>query len=159
MSRTSQADRYSDRQRLPPIASLRRARTILVADGNPEALSVVHAIDRILAGGDPRQALGLKAQAGARAPINVDRNRARDELIREMAERHFSRSSARERARLIDTAARRYERRLLHAHAALKVVPASYLGTPTEYLFRIARLPAEVPGWRHLQRILALVSY
>lgn len=139
----------------PTVGDLRRARDMLLAAGDKSAVNVAEALGAILHGGDPISALGLKASAGRRSALTVDRIASRDDLLRQMAARHYAGMSASAQARAIASAAGAYWRRAARADAELDDMPASYIGMPREFLFHIARLPATVPSGRTIRLILA----
>lgn len=139
----------------PTVGDLRRVRDMLAAAGDASAASVAHALGTILRGGDPVAALGLKASSGRRSALTVDRIATRDDLLQRMAARHYSDTCVSVQARAIAAAASAYWRRAAGADADLEDMPGSYVGTPREFLFHIARLPAIVPSERTIRVILS----
>jgi hypothetical protein len=129
-----------------------------MAAGDASAVNVAVALGAILRGGDAVSALGLKAVAGRRSALTVDRITARDELLRRMAARHFASVSTSAQAREIAKAARAYWCRAARLDVDLDDMPASYAGMPREFLFHVARLPASVPSERTIRLILANLS-
>lgn len=139
----------------PTVGDLRRARDLLLAAGNASAENVARALGTILYGGDPVVALGLKASAGRRSALTVDRIASRDDLLRSMAARHYAGLCVSAQARSIANAAEAYWRRAAAADANLDDMPGSYAGMPREFLFHIARLPATVPSERTIRAVLS----
>ena len=139
----------------PTVGDLRRVRDMLVAAGDASAANVAEAIGAILNGLDPVVALGLKATAGRRSALTVDRIASRDDLLRGMAIRHYPNMCTSAQAREIAAAADAYWRRAARADEALEDMPNSYIGMPREFLFHIARLPATVPSARTIRLVLA----
>lgn len=139
----------------PTVGDLRRARDTLISAGDPSAINVAAALGSILRGDDAISALGLKATAGRRSALTVDRIASRDDLLRRMAARHYAGLSTSAQAREVSAAARAYWRRAARLDIGLDDMPASYAGMPREFLFHIARLPASVPSERTIRLILA----
>lgn len=139
----------------PNLGDLRRARDMLLLAGDMSAQSVARALDAILDGADARQALGLKGRAGQRSAFTADRLMQRDMLIRTIADCHFSRQSVSDQARNIASVAAAYWRRAARLDLDLDAMPESYAATPREQLFRLARLPAEIPRERTIRAILS----
>lgn len=139
----------------PTVGDLRRVRDMLVEAGDASSTSVAHALGAILQGLDPVIALGLKASAGRRSALTVDRIVSRDNLLRRLAARHYPDMCTSAQAREIAVVADAYWRRAARADAALEDMPKSYAGMPREFLFHIARLPATVPSARTIRLLLA----
>jgi len=139
----------------PTVGDLRRVRDMLIEAGDASSASVAHALGAILQGLDPVIALGLKATAGRRSALTVDRIASRDDLLRRMAARHYGDMCTSAQAREISTVASAYWRRAASADAAVEDMPDSYVGMPREFLFHIARLPATVPSARTIRLVLA----
>jgi hypothetical protein len=128
---------------------------MLIGAGDGSSARVAHALAVILQGLDPVIALGLKATAGRRSALTVDRITSRDDLLRRMAARHYGDMCTSAQAREIASVAAAYWRRAASADAAVEDMPESYVGMPREFLFHIARLPATVPSARTIRLVLA----
>jgi len=139
----------------PTVGDLRRARDTLIATKDPSAINVAAALASILRGDDAISALGLKATAGRRSALTVDRIASRDDLLRRMAARHYAGMSTSAQAREIASVAKAYWRRAARLDVELDDMPASYVGMPREFMFHVARLPATVPSERTVRAILS----
>ncbi|KQS03099.1 hypothetical protein ASG11_01480 [Sphingomonas sp. Leaf357] len=139
----------------PTVGDLRRARDVLASAGEASVATVAEAIGAILNGLDPVTALGLKATAGQRSALTVDRIASRNQLLRSMARRHFAEMCPSAQAREIAAVANTYWRRAARADATLEEMPSSYVGMPREFLFHIARLPTTIPSERTIRLVLA----
>jgi len=134
-------------------ADLRAACDIL-AD-QPGGYAVARALADIMAGADPRNALGLRARGTGRSPLTLDRLARRDSLLRDWRDQHHPGASAAMAAKAMRAAAATYTRRLAAFDQALDAMPDAYAGTEREHLWRLARVPAEMPGKTILQDILS----
>jgi hypothetical protein len=139
----------------PTVRDLRSVRDMLVAAGDTSAANVAEALGAILNGLDPVIALGLKATAGRRSALTLDRLSRRDELIRHLAQSFFPDMPISDQARRISEAAAAYWRRAAKLDRELLEMPGSYVDTARELLFHIARLPADMPKERSIRAILA----
>lgn len=140
---------------IPTPGDMRQVRALLANMSSPAASRLAGALDRILVGEDPATALGLKPSAGQRTALTKDRLLRRDELLRELARRHFKRMNVSEQAREIVAIWAEYQRRAARLDAATGEMPSSYIGRPRAFLFEISRLPASVPSVRTLRMVLS----
>jgi hypothetical protein len=139
----------------PAVGDLRNVRDMLLDAGDISARRVANALDQILSGTDARLALGLKSRAGQRSAFTTERLTRRDMLIRQIAHCHFPRQSVSDQAREITSIAAAYWRRAARLDIDLDAMPESYVATPREQLFHLARLPAEMPRERTIRAILS----
>jgi hypothetical protein len=139
---------------MPSVADLRAARDILANHGGA-GVRVALAIDEILNGDDPREALGLKSISG-RSPLTIDRLERRDTELRAWRAHFHAEATTAEAARVMLADSAAYQRRLAAADRDIDEMPDSYRDTPRQHLWKLARMGAEMPGDRTLQGILTL---
>lgn len=126
-------------------ADLRTEREILLAAGRPSAKRLAEAIDAILAGEEPRAALGW---VGVRNPLIVDRENRRDDELRRWRARHYRRET--DLAAATDMASR-WNRFRCPAALSLNEVE-----THRGFCWRLTVMGAEPLSVRRIRAIIAL---
>lgn len=145
---------------LAAVRRLRRARDVLAASGDPDACAVAAALGAYL---DPRATCRLE-EVLELAPIGVGaerwrtaaRREMRDDALRQLAERFFPGLSISARAEALGRVVRRYRVTAWHrADCYAAAMPASYVGTVSQYLFAAftaggGTVPASASHLRHV---------
>jgi hypothetical protein len=143
------------------ITNLRTIAAHLVARKHPLAAWFAAALAEYEAsaprGVDLGEAFGLQAAAGARQWWESERRRHRNEILRELAARHFPGLSTRAAADAIVTALVRYQATRWRRHRAYATPPAGLTALEAD-LFRLLKVQAPVSR-RTVQRALGSVCH
>jgi hypothetical protein len=137
----------------PSLVDIREGRDALARVGALATSRLASALDSILHGVEPSDALGLRS-VGGRSPLAIDRENRRDDELRRWRSRHLSRYSAREAATAIERAWALYT---LHRLARdRELVECPYSGGPDVHCFALAKIGASIPSADRIRKIIAV---
>jgi hypothetical protein len=143
---------------LQPIADLRTAAEVLAGHPDEGCRRLAARLQRVLAGADSKEALGLYYD-GRASLIEVERDMRRNGELRRWVDRRFRGCSRRGAANAMASLWRNYRRgELWPADADLQAVPSVYRGTHREHLFILGKMGCEPISAAAIRTIISGLS-